>query len=80
MQNRKENEKRRTPPVKAIPLDDSAMERLLTDTHLHDADKSFTDYDYTMVNDMFDDSRSITRFFLTFNDSADGNNPQESDQ
>lgn len=53
------------------------IDRLLEDILLFDADKSFTDYDYTMTNDMFEDSRSITRFFLTFNDSADGNNPQE---
>lgn len=75
--SRKETEKRRTPPSSPIPLDDSAMERLLMDIRLHEADRSFTDYDYTMVNEMSDDPRMITRFFLTFNNSADGNNPAE---
>jgi hypothetical protein len=58
-------------------MDDKALERLLHDIEMIDADKSFTQQDHDMANCLFPDSRSQTRFQLTFNNSADGNNPAE---
>ena len=43
---------------------------------LADLDKGFTDEDAVM----FPDSRSQTRWQLTFNDSAQGNNQQEDER
>lgn len=74
---RKYNAKRRTKPEKAISIDNSAMGRLLADIRLQEADKSFTQHDHDMAQGLLGDSQSMARFYCTFNDSADGNNPAE---
>jgi len=58
---------------------DDWLDKLLKDVNLSDADKSFTQADADMAEELFKNSKSLSIFYCTFNNSADGNNPQETE-